>query len=261
MKVLINYGNKIFKKSQQINSQTAIKPGGFDKVISYHPEDIDESFYKKNKIILDQEKGNGYWLWKPYFIHKTLEQLQDGDYLFYCDAGSYFIRPVDPIINLCEKYNQDIICFGVGHIEKYWTKRDTFISLNCDDPKYTETEQRLGGFVLIKKSQFSVNFINEYLKLSQNPQLISDQPNICNLPNYPGFQQHRHDQSIFSLLTKKYNLIHFRDLSQFGNNCKNKYANSNYEQIIELTRKRKKPFRNKKIYKMITLSKIRNHFK
>ena len=34
---------------------------------------------------------------------------------------------------------------------------------------------------------------------------IDDTPSI--IPNYPNFKEHRHDQSIFSLLTKKYNLF------------------------------------------------------
>jgi len=257
MKILINYGNNIFKKSQQLNSKTAKNIGLFDKVISYHPEDIDDEFYQKNKKILDVDKGNGYWLWKAYFMQKTIKDLTEGDYLFYCDSGSYFINNINPIIELCEKENQDIIPFNVGAIEKYWTKRETLISMNCDSPEFTDTEQRLGGFVLFKKSETSVKFINEYLNLSQKFDLISDQTNSSIPPNNEGFKDHRHDQSIFSLLTKKYKLTAFRDPSQFGNDRKESYPNSKYEQIIELTRKRKKPFHKKKIYKAITLQFLR----
>ena len=34
--------------------------------------------------------------------------------------------------------------------------------------------------------------------------IITDMPNVCGKQNYRGFIEHRHDQSIFSLLTKKY---------------------------------------------------------
>ena len=257
MKVLINYGNNIFKKSQEINSQSALKIGGFDEVISYHPKDIDSDFYKKNKEILEQERGNGYWLWKSYFINKAMQNLSNGDYLFYCDSGSYFINSIDPIIKLCKQYNQDIIPFNVGAIEKYWTKRDVFISMNCDMPEFTDTEQRLGGFILFKKSDKSIKFIDEYLSLTQDYSLITDVENSLGSPNYNGFIAHRHDQSIFSLLTKKYKLEAFRDLSQFGNDRSAQYPNLDYNQIIQLTRKRKKPFRKKKIYKILTLQKFR----
>jgi len=36
----------------------------------------------------NREKGNGYWLWKRYFILKALkEKLNRDDYLIYTDAG------------------------------------------------------------------------------------------------------------------------------------------------------------------------------
>jgi len=39
-----------------------------DEYYNYGPNDIDNEFKKKNIEILSQKRGNGYWLWKPYFI-------------------------------------------------------------------------------------------------------------------------------------------------------------------------------------------------
>jgi hypothetical protein len=60
MKLLINYANNVFRKSQRLNSKTGEKVGFFDEVISYSPRDIEPDFYEKNKQILRQKKGNGY---------------------------------------------------------------------------------------------------------------------------------------------------------------------------------------------------------
>ncbi|MCB0292849.1 MAG: hypothetical protein KDH97_21525, partial [Calditrichaeota bacterium] len=75
-KVLINFANGFFAKSQQLNTRTALAVGGFDKAISYTPKDIDRVFYRDNRRILSRVKGAGYWLWKPYFICKTLKTLR-----------------------------------------------------------------------------------------------------------------------------------------------------------------------------------------
>ena len=70
-KVLINFANGFFYKSQRYNTKTGLGIGGFDKATSYTPKDIDREFFKQNRQILSRSKGAGYWLWKPYFIKKT----------------------------------------------------------------------------------------------------------------------------------------------------------------------------------------------
>jgi len=238
MKILINYANKKFINSQKLNSSTGKTIGGFDRVISYGRKDIDEVFYQKNKMILENPRGAGYWLWKPYIILKTLESVNEGDIIFYCDSGSHFISSMEPLFELLTDA-QDVIPFQLDDVqlEKKWTKRDAFILMGLDEPKYFDTPQRMGGFQLIRNSQFSLDFYREYLSFAQNPQIISDLPNKCGTPNYPEFKDNRHDQSIFSLLTKKYNLKAFRDLSQWGNHLIT--ADSSYKQILKLTRNSK----------------------
>lgn len=238
MKVLINYADRKYYNSQKKNSQTGRNIGKFDKVIEYNRNILDKEFITNNKFILNNPRGAGYWLWKPYIILKTLNTLNDGDYLFYCDAGSHFINSIDYLINFMEKIKQDILPFELNHIEKIWTKRDLFLILKCDGSRYYNSKQRVGGFQLIKKNANTLNFYREYLKIAQRPRAITNIPNKLGKPNYPGFKEHRHDQSIFSLLTKKYGYKAYRDPSQFGGRHKvsNKVI---YPQIIELTRNKK----------------------
>jgi len=234
MKVLINYADIKYFQSQKLNSYTGQLIAGFDKVIEYSKKDIDTDFLNKNQEIINNNRGAGYWIWKPYIILKTLKELNYGDILFYCDSGSYFVNKIDHLIPLLDK--QDIISFVLDkeHTNKRWTKRDTFILMNLDKPEYINQTQILATFQLIKKTDFTLKFYTEYLEYAQNKNIITDLPNICGLPNYKEFVDHRHDQSIFSLLIRKYNLDVFRDPSQWGNN--HKLENSTYPQIIFLTR-------------------------
>jgi hypothetical protein len=191
---------------------------------------------------LGQTRGNGYWLWKPYFIRRSLDLLNSGDFLFYCDSGSYFVRPVAPLMEISSESGQDLIVFELEHLERVWTKRDAFILMGCDSPRYTDSRQRLASFSLWKKSRFTVDFASEYLYFAQDERLITEIDNECGYPDYPEFKAHRSDQSIFSLLTKKHDLEAYRDPSQWGNGREQDYANSRYEQLIEHTRRRTVPF-------------------
>lgn len=237
-KVLINYADGLFAKSQKLNTQTGLAIAGFQQALAYQFSDIDSQFLAENRWTLTRSKGAGYWLWKPYFIQKTLQQLSEGDFLFYCDAGARFINSIDPLVQVIKNTGQDVIPFDVGLAEKLFTKRDAFVLMDCDKEKYSETTQRQASFILIRKSPVSMAFIRDYLNFATDIRILTDIPNEMGLPDYPGFVGHRHDQSIFSLLSKKYQLTAHRDPSQWGNGGEDKYPDSCYGQLIDHTRKR-----------------------
>ena len=249
MKLLVNFATENFRVAQQFNTKTAFKIGGFDRVFNASPDLIDGQFKVQHESILSQAKGAGYWLWKPYFILQALYQLQDGDVVMYADAASHFIRSANPLLELSVTYKQDIIPFELDLIESAWTKRDAFVYMNADGMGFQETRQFLASFIVIRKSAFSMRFMAEYLEYCSNPKILTDQDNLCGLPNYPGFSAHRHDQSVFSLLCKKYQLQGFRDPSQWGNSQASQFSNSSYPQILEHTRQ-KSPKQAKHLYKL-----------
>jgi len=233
-KTLINYANKKYYNAQKKNSETGKSIGGFDAVIPYAVNDIDVEFYNKNTTILNQSRGAGYWLWKPYFIVKTLESMKDGELLFYCDSGSHFINNVNPVIDICKNTQNGILLFTLEdfHTHKKWTKRDCFHYMGLDMEPYLSVNQILASFVVCVKTNDNIEFFKEWLKYAQDPRIITDQPNVCGLPNYPEFKDHRHDQSILSLLGRKHNITTTEDISQWGNDRRNK----SIPQIIEHTR-------------------------
>jgi hypothetical protein len=241
---LINYANEAFKESQKVNTQTGKEVGGFDKVVEYSPKDIDKKFYERNKHILTQLRGGGYWLWKPYIILKTLQRkdIKNGDFIFYADSGSYFINKIDYLTILCKKYNQDVLPFSTksGAKEKIWTKRDSFILMNLGGEKYENSPQYGTGFILIRKSSFSIRFFKEFLKYAQDERVITDSPSKLGI-ECNGFKENRHDQSVFSLLSKKYHLKFFRQPWQIGNSEINLFEDK-YPQILVSTRKNNRTF-------------------
>lgn len=237
MIIAINYANEGFAKAQKLNLQTALQQGA-DRVIAYTPKDIDSEFAEKNREILSAKKGNGFYLWKPYFLNKAYKELADGDYLIYTDAGSIFVNKIQYLIDCMEREQQDIMVFSLEQdmLERKYAKRDAFVLMGCDESKYTDTPQSIGGYVILKKSPFVEKFLKEDLEYAQDSRIISEIENTQGLPNYVDYVAHRHDQVVWSLMIKKYGLKRFRDPSQFGmvNHYESEVeARSTFPQIID----------------------------
>lgn len=209
--VLINYANEPYKKTQHFNSKTGKYIAGFKEVIEYGPEDIDSDFYAQNEFILKQKRGNGEWLWKPYFILKTLEKLNEGEYVFYCDAGSFFCRSFHYIF---DSMKEDNLWFSnIPLIEKEWTKPLVLETLDANIPEITETNQIQGGFICVRKCEKSVDFIKKWLEYCCRQDLLlplgeNEKKGFC--------ISHREDQSIVSVMCKKAGIIPHKDPTQFG---------------------------------------------
>jgi hypothetical protein len=206
--VAISYGNERYKSSLQFLQKSALEVAKVDEFYAYGPNDIDKEFKEKNKDILSRPRGNGYWLWKPYFLLKTLkEKLEDGDYLIYSDAGILFTDKAQLIVDFLNERKAEMYLHRLPHLEKYYTKRDAFILMGVDSPFYSETGQFNAAFQIYKKSKFTEIFLEEYLYYAKDKRIITDDQNTLGKPNYEGFIDHRHDQSILSLLTKKYSQV------------------------------------------------------
>lgn len=231
-KFYITYADEKFKKQKDFALKMAKSRGNFDEIIGYSRSDIDTEFYKQNKHILEQKRGGGYWLWKPYFIVKTLDQMNDGDYLFYSDAGAFFLQSVDVLINELEKHNQNIMGFELPLMESQWTKKELFLAMECNAKEYSETNQIMASYILIQKTPFSVDFFNKYLKYGCNDINITDKYDNKIIQD-ENFIDHRHDQSVFSLLYKKYCLKPFKDPSQFGKYPKGYSGQEGLENLME----------------------------
>ena len=216
--VAISYANEKYIKAAWLNRKCAIKVGKADRAIIYTPNDIDADFGKENKEILSSSRGNGYWLWKPYFIKKTLEQMNEGDILLYTDAATVCVDSIWKLVKAMEADGQCRMIFSLGkkRIEAAYTKRDAFILMDCDEEYISMTPQADASAILLVNNKSNQEFVDDYLEFAKDKRILTDSENEMGKENYSEFIMHRHDQSILSLLAKKRNFSFFRDSSQFG---------------------------------------------
>jgi hypothetical protein len=83
-------------------------------------------------------------------------------------------------------------------------KMDLLMLLDMNKEKYLKSKMHQAGANLILVCRETRKLINEWYKLCCYYNLIDD--SISNNKDLKELIEHRHDQSIYSLLTKKYNL-------------------------------------------------------
>jgi hypothetical protein len=181
----------------------------FDKIIMYTLDDLILSniFWKSHQnFIQNNPRGFGYWLWKPYLIKKTIDQMQDNDILLYLDCGCEIdVTEKEYFIECCEIVKKDYIIgtLGMTLVEES-CKMDLLLKLDMNQDKYLKTRMHQAGANLILVCDKTRKLINEWFELCCNYKLIDD--SISTNKNLNEFKEHRHDQSVYCLLTKKYNI-------------------------------------------------------
>lgn len=176
------------------------------KVVVFHKAQIDPRFLEKNKAIFNYPRGGGYWLWKPYIIYQTLQKLKEGDLLFYLDSKYYFLEPFTPLYEEYMKTN-DIMVWKNKPNEstysmKHWCKMDVIRKYNMMDKVFKENAADCwAGAIVLKKSAFSVTLMKTWLNMCCCED-ITDTPS--KIRNQEGFREHRHDQSLLSIVLHKY---------------------------------------------------------
>jgi len=192
-----------------------------------------EFWYKHHAFIKKNTKGYGYWLWKPYIIKHAMAGLNDGDILLYLDSGCEIdIRKREKLLGFFDLVKKDYIIGTFTGVEKIWTKMDLILELDMNLPEYLESPQRQGGVLLIYVCNLTRDLVNKWYEVacSAHYHNIDETPSICD--EHEEFKGHRHDQSIFSLLSKKHNLFSAVSLASCINIARNRSGESH---IVEST--------------------------
>jgi hypothetical protein len=177
----------------------------FHKIHLFTEKHFDPEFIAKHgHFIRKNKRGYGYWIWKPYLVHKVITDIADNDILVYADAGCTFNTAgrdrLLEYIKMCQGEEANV-SFQIGHTDKHWCKMDLIHKIEAENRDITENGQLIATTFIIRKCPAMVALVEKWYQLAQDYHMLDDSPSI--LPNAQGFIEHRHDQSIFSLLRKK----------------------------------------------------------
>jgi hypothetical protein len=206
MKHLISYGCEKYALQREVFRTAAVSSAFFDAVTIFTPEDFDEGFASRMRETLNISKGGGFWLWKPYFIKKTLDSLEEGDVLVYCGANcvlnSTGKKRFDGYIERLLTCDTGALAFELPHTECEYTKLEVFHHFNSSE-EVIRSRQLMATIVMLRKCQHSCMMVDAWFETaSAHPFLFTDE--LRTLPQGRDFISHRNDQSIFSVIRKMY---------------------------------------------------------
>jgi len=200
-----NYTKENETLIESVKTYSQFKPIIFDK------KQIDTDFKNKYQHILSQHRGGGYWLWKPYIIYYTLKDLKDNEILIYSDSNYYFTEEFKDLYKDHLK-KTDIVVWhnkpneGINHMMTY-CKPEVVYEYKMEDLVYNKgCIECWAGFIVIKKTDCSLKLIKEWLEMCCTKDHITDNIDIDTDYNSQYFRDHRHDQSLLSILLYKYNI-------------------------------------------------------
>lgn len=210
---LVSYASPVFDPYRKQLNASALQ-FGMNRVISYRPSDIlGTDFYRKNQKILDQEKGAGNWIWKPFVIlDAMLTKAEENAIVVYSDADSEIYNHLQPLFTICENQGGILLFKTMSFLNRSWTKRDCFYLMGCDSEEYWNAEQVWAGFSIFINNARSRSFVKEWLHYCMNEHIVTDTSNCCGLDNFPDYIDHRFDQSVLSLLAVKHQINVLKDL-------------------------------------------------
>lgn len=205
--ILLSFADKRFRNSLvRMERQTADFP--FDERHFMTQDDVLTKDYWHNLKPWLYRRGYGFWSWKAPIISYALSRLNDGDIIFWSDAGLYWnyneqsLKRFNEYVAMLDGEN-DIVVFEQNTIEQEWTKGDVLDALCVyNNKEICESKQFLGGLMLLRNTERMRTFWKELETLYDlKKELITDKRS--SVPNKPGFKEHRHDQSIFSVKVKQ----------------------------------------------------------
>nr|WP_162623822.1 hypothetical protein [Paracoccus saliphilus] len=197
---------------------------GFDSAIHVTEEMLRQTdFWDQNRAILEQPRGAGYWLWKPWIILQKLRECGPDDIVIYNDAGRYargdfhqFPAFPHAAVELCELTPNRFIHGFIANwqIQGHYTKRDSFVLMDADTDEMRRASQVCAGPLLFMPSPQSFAFLERWLAFCRDPRILTDQPDELG-KTHDTFRDHRHDQSVGSILAHQTG-AHYFDFSDQG---------------------------------------------
>ncbi|KAL7428992.1 hypothetical protein ACHAXM_001624, partial [Skeletonema potamos] len=152
------YGTDDYAWTKRRIVQEALDTGWFVSVKAIGPDDLTAEFKKKFENLLKLPRGGGYWIWKYDVIEQTLEEMKEGDFLVYLDAGSKVNKDGEErfrqYLKIVNESQYDMLCFQYPHAqaEYIWTTEKIFRAFNIskEDP-IRLSGQIEGGTLLMQK--------------------------------------------------------------------------------------------------------------
>jgi hypothetical protein len=158
--------------------------------------------------------GWGYWLWKPFLVRSYMDRMKDGEALIYFDAGCEILpQNKEQLSSLLDCLNSnDHMVWNYAEYPifnvVFWTKQNLLDRVAQEFGlinQLTIPKVWAGSFGFVKTTM-NLSLADDWFRLAKadNYSLLDDTP--ASTPERYLFIEHRHDQSILSILVAAYGI-------------------------------------------------------
>ena len=195
--VLVNFADAKFKRTQAFQGRCA-KLLGFEEIYAYSELDLDPDFISKHQKTFSEKRGFGYWLWKPWIILEVCKRVNQDATILYLDSA---VIPKIRATSFMEQARDSLI-----HV---WAEDTLSTNRNYIDPEVWDSLSNSeiskdsihywAGAILSRNTSSFQNFLQEWLRLCSEPQLLHPTTDTLRDTDYL-YIGHRHDQALMNLL-------------------------------------------------------------
>jgi len=219
-------GGRWGKASRRLEKQ-ARSLGEFASIRVWTECDLESAIFNPvRRYLRTENRGFGFFLWKPVMVLEELRSLKNGEFLLYVDAGCHLNKPgrhrFDAYLSALNSSKEDVFVYEFPAPSPKILEQGPFLSFKgLNDPAYAKSEvlsefltlgltkkdfesaSIQGGILLIQKSPKSVALIEKWSDYARKrPELFDD--SLDKGGEGAQFVDHRHDQAFLSVIAKKY---------------------------------------------------------
>jgi hypothetical protein len=200
-------GSEGLRQAAQRLAMQARATGWFDEIHVYDLSSIatlDGTWWRSNESFVRRNpRGLGYWIWKPKIIYEALRTLSSGDVVVYADAG-YEIN-----INGTPRFQayletarvKGFLGFLLSQTIGQYTKGDTLGRFGVGvSSSLCGYQQHHAGLIIAARSELTVEVSRYWAEVCCEEGGLYLDDRLSVRPSCSNFIDHRHDQSILSLI-------------------------------------------------------------
>jgi hypothetical protein len=223
-RILVAFGDNRLRPSAMRLARQGAEMRVYDRALIMNERDLQPAFRARYRRQLRRgTRGFGYWVWKPEVLRQVGQTCAEGDLLHYVDIGCHLHPPgrarLVEYFELAGRAESGMLAFALrlpeghvasrwhGHpplnlIERCWTKGDLLDHFRVRHrTDVIETPQVIATHFFIRWGPTARLLLDKWAAVwAHDFTLMDDTPSRS--ANLPGFIEHRHDQSVFSILCK-----------------------------------------------------------
>jgi hypothetical protein len=148
-------------------------------------------------------KGAGWMWWKPFAVDAAMKDAKDGDIVVWIDSGCTLAPGDEWNVYFDALQHNDVVCIQLDHLPEWkFTKGATVQGMGITGDRILLTSgQLISGIIFFRVCEGTRRLVQAWKEAACHYDWISGDRDADEMAD---FVDHRHDQSLLSILLKKH---------------------------------------------------------